>query len=720
MRVYGQALLEDPSGPQGWVQAAARFEAETDLDPAWLRSLMVAPLYSERSIEMLNALEPTLLAGAARLLRNLIETLLVSEFRLEETPPQKGTDDTASVQQRVPLLRSWAVFIRWSVWKWRGWPAPVITLLAQVAHTWCSFTQGLGWPIVNAVVRASLSLLTEIEDCAHPENRDDRRRPFDEVEYRSWHEPERLLRNAVARGAAAAPGDVQAYLERLTKRAWLRNEVEDLIEHHGEIPVALPKAYTDLLIAHLTPHERKPRYGGIIGYSDCFDTHSYHDAGIRHGNGFFPAAPDRAGFAALFERNEVEGLRLFHRLEMRASVYLRNYYRRRERRPLRPVLVPTSSGRIPLWGNEFEYQWSQGVLGSHVLGSCYLALDDWIWTQLGANRPMEELCRLVLQRNGLVATAALLICAIVLKVKDPGVLDAAAPFLATARLWDYEARRFNSLRSFKHPMGFSRLDRHFHEADRIWQRWRQRTFLTQDLLLRFHLQASGGVKALLEAARQGWTISDLATYEDEIQSEERVGELEHRLIRIRSDVRAQFDTNFFGTLAVIQTVLPLLRQQGGGHILGVSSVSGIHAGPISSFYSASKWAFEALHEGLSKEVAGFGIKVTLIEPAAYATDFGRGSSLKIAAGLDAYAGVRAQLFAYAAEMELGDPQATLPAVLKVIDEENPPLRVFLGTEGMRVARTAFAERLALWEAWEAISNAAQGVSRKRIFDPALG
>jgi NADP-dependent 3-hydroxy acid dehydrogenase YdfG len=75
-----------------------------------------------------------------------------------------------------------------------------------------------------------------------------------------------------------------------------------------------------------------------------------------------------------------------------------------------------------------------------------------------------------------------------------------------------------------------------------------------------------------------------------------------------AEVRAEFDTNFFGALAVIQTVLPLLRQQGGGHILGVSSVAGIQIGPLSSFYSASKWAFEALHEGLSKEVAGFAIR----------------------------------------------------------------------------------------------------------------
>jgi NAD(P)-dependent dehydrogenase (short-subunit alcohol dehydrogenase family) len=185
-----------------------------------------------------------------------------------------------------------------------------------------------------------------------------------------------------------------------------------------------------------------------------------------------------------------------------------------------------------------------------------------------------------------------------------------------------------------------------------------------------------------------------------------------------TEVRAQFDTNFFGPLAVIQTVLPLLRQQCSGHIVGVSSVAGIHTGPLSGFYSASKWAFEALHEALAKEVAGFGIKVTLIEPGAYATDFGRGSSIKIAARLDAYAGIRADLFAYAAGVELGDPEATMAAVLQIIDAEPPPLRVFLGTEGLPVARAAFAERLALWEAWEAMSNAAQGVSQKRVFDPA--
>lgn len=83
-----------------------------------------------------------------------------------------------------------------------------------------------------------------------------------------------------------------------------------------------------------------------------------------------------------------------------------------------------------------------------------------------------------------------------------------------------------------------------------------------------------------------------------------------------AEVRAKFETNFFGALSVIRAVLPLLRKQGSGHILGVSSVAGVYASPIIGFYHASKWAFEALHESLAQEVKGFGIKVTLLEPGA--------------------------------------------------------------------------------------------------------
>jgi len=102
-----------------------------------------------------------------------------------------------------------------------------------------------------------------------------------------------------------------------------------------------------------------------------------------------------------------------------------------------------------------------------------------------------------------------------------------------------------------------------------------------------------------------------------------------------ADVRALFDTNYFGMLRVIQAALPLLRQQGGGHILGISSRMGIVAVPLIGFYCASKWAVEALHESLGQEVKGFGIKVTLIEPRAYAAEFASPYSAKRAPGIDA-------------------------------------------------------------------------------------
>lgn len=179
------------------------------------------------------------------------------------------------------------------------------------------------------------------------------------------------------------------------------------------------------------------------------------------------------------------------------------------------------------------------------------------------------------------------------------------------------------------------------------------------------------------------------------------------------DVKAEFETNFFGALRVIQAALPILRQQCRGHIVGVSSVAGIVAGPMVGFYNASKWALEALHDSLAQEVGGAGIKVTLIEPGAYATEFASSTSLKISAGLDAYGALRQEVFARSAEIDFGEPQATAKAVLQIVDADAPPLRCFLGTEGMPVAREAYAARLAEWEQWASVSNAAQGASIRR-------
>ncbi|WP_183561509.1 SDR family NAD(P)-dependent oxidoreductase [Mucilaginibacter sp. SP1R1] len=174
------------------------------------------------------------------------------------------------------------------------------------------------------------------------------------------------------------------------------------------------------------------------------------------------------------------------------------------------------------------------------------------------------------------------------------------------------------------------------------------------------------------------------------------------------DIRALYETNIFGTVSVIQAALPLLRQRGGGHILGTSTGLGHVTMPVIGYYCSSKWAFEAIHESLDTEVKPFGIKVTIIEPGAYATEFGSQESLKFAAGLDIYADFKTQFFGSLRDMERGDPDATPEAIFTIVDAEHPPLRFNLGSHNLPWVRAAYADRLATWEAWEAVSNSAQG------------
>ena len=176
-----------------------------------------------------------------------------------------------------------------------------------------------------------------------------------------------------------------------------------------------------------------------------------------------------------------------------------------------------------------------------------------------------------------------------------------------------------------------------------------------------------------------------------------------------AEARAQFETNVYGALWVTQAVLPYLRAQGSGHILQVSSIGGISAFPNIGIYNASKWALEAFSQSLAQEVAGFGIKVTIIEPGGYSTDWG-GSSAKHATRLPAYDEFREQA-AEARKARVGspgDPTATREAVLKIVDAEEPPLRIFFGEAPLGVATTDYESRLAQWREWEPVSIAAHG------------
>jgi NAD(P)-dependent dehydrogenase (short-subunit alcohol dehydrogenase family) len=180
-----------------------------------------------------------------------------------------------------------------------------------------------------------------------------------------------------------------------------------------------------------------------------------------------------------------------------------------------------------------------------------------------------------------------------------------------------------------------------------------------------------------------------------------------------ADARAQIETNLFGALWVTQAVLPIMRAQGSGHILQVSSIGGVSAFPTVGMYHASKWGLEGFSQSLAAEVAGFGIKVTLVEPGGYATDWG-GVSATRSVEMPAYAGARAAVAAIRGNFKPGDPQATAAAILKVVDAAEPPLRIFLGTTGLPMARAEFAKRIQVWEQWNDVAVAAQGdVEAKR-------
>jgi NAD(P)-dependent dehydrogenase (short-subunit alcohol dehydrogenase family) len=173
------------------------------------------------------------------------------------------------------------------------------------------------------------------------------------------------------------------------------------------------------------------------------------------------------------------------------------------------------------------------------------------------------------------------------------------------------------------------------------------------------------------------------------------------------DARSQMETNFFGALWVTQAALPIMRAQRSGHIIQVSSIGGITAFPTVGAYHASKWALEGFSQALSQEVADFGIKVTLIEPGGYSTDWA-GPSARHSNENPAYSGVREARNRYRSSVSPGDPKATRAAILKVVDADDPPLRIFFGKTPLGIATADYESRLANWNEWQPVSIEAHG------------
>lgn len=171
-------------------------------------------------------------------------------------------------------------------------------------------------------------------------------------------------------------------------------------------------------------------------------------------------------------------------------------------------------------------------------------------------------------------------------------------------------------------------------------------------------------------------------------------------------IRKQMETNLFGVLDMMRAVLPVMRQQKGGHILNLSSVGGFVSFGAVGIYCATKFAVEALSEALSQEVASLGIKVTIVEPGAFRTDFNGRSLVTPEQSIDDYAPVSGEFLKWLAEMDgkqPGDPNKAAQAMIRVVESDHPPLRLALGADAVSTIEAKMASVKAELDAWKSVS-----------------
>lgn len=181
-----------------------------------------------------------------------------------------------------------------------------------------------------------------------------------------------------------------------------------------------------------------------------------------------------------------------------------------------------------------------------------------------------------------------------------------------------------------------------------------------------------------------------------------------------AEIRAQFDVNVFGALAVLQAVLPYMRARRRGHLINITSVSGFVGWPSLGVYSASKFALEGLCETLAMEVASLGIKLTMIEPGGLRTDFATRSRVRSAREIKDYGetvGQCRKLLDEHAGHEPGDTDRAADAILKISDLDTPPLRLLLGADAYEYAIGKLTQQRAEIDAWELLTKSVAIVAK---------
>jgi NAD(P)-dependent dehydrogenase (short-subunit alcohol dehydrogenase family) len=170
------------------------------------------------------------------------------------------------------------------------------------------------------------------------------------------------------------------------------------------------------------------------------------------------------------------------------------------------------------------------------------------------------------------------------------------------------------------------------------------------------------------------------------------------------DFRAQIETNLWGVITMTRVALPALREQRSGHIIQISSVGGRDTAPGIGPYQTAKWAVEGFSGVLQKEVAPLGIHVTLIEPGGFRTDWA-GSSMTVHDIREDYRPTVGRLAERrgSGTTAIGDPRKAAQAILRISEEETPPLRLLLGSDAYAVARAADEARIASDEEWKELT-----------------
>lgn len=172
------------------------------------------------------------------------------------------------------------------------------------------------------------------------------------------------------------------------------------------------------------------------------------------------------------------------------------------------------------------------------------------------------------------------------------------------------------------------------------------------------------------------------------------------------EVRSQMETNFYGAIWICQAAMPYLRTQGSGHIIQISSIGGLITGPMSGIYSASKFALEGFSEALAQEAAHFGVKVSIVEPGGYWTNLYL--KMSFTTQNKEYDSLREKLAQQnSTESVDSDPKLAAEAIMKLVNSENPPLRLILGSLVYDLAVENAEKRISTWKEWESVSRSAE-------------